>query len=296
MVSPLWPCRSPQYRRTGTRRDHPHRIGAGNIHILDRDRQIEIAFRFNDEIFKHARAVALVDGHALGQAPNTARRRERQHGLSVRGRIAPGVFRRDGQSERLAHDGERGPDRLPGGCRARHEIESRLLRKLAKFISGKRIHRGPELDTLLHIGLQPKAGRALPPVAHANRQGVMLAQESAAHADQKRVGVGTNVELVEPDFELGTIARFDRGEVRSLRLVKLGLAHVGRGPPRDLDHAGIVDTERAGGVDKNELGKRARDEWARRYELDRAHMLGEIFRKWHDAVGKLAERARIIPP
>jgi hypothetical protein len=25
-------------------------------------------------------------------------------------------------------------------------------------------------------------------------------------------------------------------------------------------------------------------------------MLGEIFRKWHDAVGKLAERARIIPP
>jgi hypothetical protein len=44
-------------------------IGAGNIHILDRDRQIEIAFRFNDEIFKHARAVTLVDGHALGQAP-----------------------------------------------------------------------------------------------------------------------------------------------------------------------------------------------------------------------------------
>jgi len=25
-------------------------------------------------------------------------------------------------------------------------------------------------------------------------------------------------------------------------------------------------------------------------------MLGEILRKWHDAVGKLAERARIIPP
>ena len=43
-------------------------MGAGNIRILDRDRQIEIAFQLDDEIFKHARSVALVDGHALGQA------------------------------------------------------------------------------------------------------------------------------------------------------------------------------------------------------------------------------------
>ena len=52
----------------GRGRDHPHRVGAGNVHILDHDRQIEIAFRFSDEIFKHARAFAFVDLHALGQA------------------------------------------------------------------------------------------------------------------------------------------------------------------------------------------------------------------------------------
>ena len=134
----------------------------------------------------------------------------------------------------------------------------------------------------LDVGLQPIARRALAAVAHADRQRVACAQIAAADADHDRVLPGPDVGAVEPDFELGAVARLDRGEVRRLRLVELRLAHVGRGPPRDLQHAGVVDAERAGGVDERQLGVGARDERPRRRELDRAHVLGKVGRIRHD--------------
>ena len=83
----------------------------------------------------------------------------------------------------------------------------------------------------LDIGLQPVAWRALPAIAHPDRQGVALAQIAAADSDQDGVRLGPDVGAVEPDLELGAVARLDRGEVRGLRLVELRLAHVGGGSP-----------------------------------------------------------------
>ena len=52
-------------------------------------------------------------------------------------------------------------------CRPRHQREGRLLRQLGEFVGREGVDRGLELDTLLAIGLQPKAGRTLPAVAEA---------------------------------------------------------------------------------------------------------------------------------
>ena len=73
------------------------------------------------------------------------------------------------------------------------------------------------------IGLQPEAGRALPAVAEANRERIAGAQIAAADADEQRVRVGADVEPVEPDLELGAVARLDRGEVRRRGLSNCGL-------------------------------------------------------------------------
>ena len=99
---------------------------------------------------------------------------------------------------------------------------------------------------------------------------------------QQCVRKGADVEPVEPHFKLGAVTGFHRREVCRLRLVELRLAHVGRGPPRDLDHAGIIDTENARGVNQGQFDMRARDERTRRRKRDASHPFGKIRRKWHD--------------
>src|SRR6187431_74481 len=106
--------------------------------------------------------------------------------------------------------------------------------ELAEFVRGKGIDRGPQLDTLLDIGLQAPARRALPAVADADGQRIARAQIAAADANEDGVLPRPDVELVEPDFEHGAVARFDRGEVRRLRLVELRLRHVRSRAPRNL--------------------------------------------------------------
>jgi hypothetical protein len=81
-------------------------------------------------------------------------------------------------------------------------------------------------------------------------------------ADQQSVRKGTDVEPIEPHFELSAVAGLDCCEICRLRLVELRLAHVGCGPPRDLHHAGVIDAEGAGGICECQLGIRARDKWA----------------------------------
>ena len=216
-----------------------------------------------DEILDDTRTVAGLDRDALRQAAQRPRRHERKTLIGVRGRVAPHVLGDDGEAERLADHRERGPDRLPARRRTGHQIEPGLLGQLAEFISREGIDRGLELDVLLDIGLQAIAGRALPAVAETYGQRVAGAQIAAADANEQRVGVWPDVEAVEPDFELGAVARLDRGEVRRGGLVELRLAHIGGCPPRDLHHPGIVDAERARGVDERQLGVRARDKRAR---------------------------------
>jgi hypothetical protein len=165
--------------------------------------------------------------------------------------------------------------------RSRHEREARLLRQLGELVGRKRVDCGPELDPLLAIGLQPVAGRALAAVAQAHRQRIAGAQIAAADADEQRVGVGADVEAVEPDLELGAIACLDRGEVWRRRLVELRLAHVRRRAPGYLHHPGIVDAERARGIGQGQLGECARHERPGRREPDRAHVRGEIGRERH---------------
>ena len=202
--------------------------------------------------------------------------------LGLPGGVAPHILGNDREAERLAGEREGGPDCLPMGCRPRHQRKGRLLRQLGEFVGREGVDRGLELDALFAIGLQPKAGRTLPAVAHSHGESVAGAQIAAADANKQGVGPRPDVESVEPDFEHGAIARLDRGEIRRGRPVELRLAHVRGGPPRDFHHAGVVDAERASGIGQCELGVRACHERPRRRELDRAHLLGEISRERHD--------------
>ena len=119
------------------------------------------------------------------------------------------------------------------------------------------------------------------PVTHADRERVAGAQIAAADPDEQRVGVGADVEPVEPDFQFGAVARLDRSEIRRSRFVELGLGEIRRGAPRDFHHPGIVDAESASGVNEHKLDVRAGNERPGRQELDRAHVLREILRIRH---------------
>ena len=87
-------------------------------------------------------------------------------------------------------------------------------------------------------------------------QRIASAQVAAAHADQQRIRIGPDVEPVEPDFELGAIAGLDRCVVGSRRIGELRLRHIRSGAPGNLEHAGVVDPERAGRVSERQLGMR----------------------------------------
>ena len=226
------------------------------------------------------RARAGLHHHAVGQAAHRTRGAERDALVDRLGRIAPDVLGHDREPERLARDRQRGPDRLPARDRAGHEVERRM-RELAELVGRERIDRGAQLDARLAVGLQPVAGRALPAVAEPHRDGVALAQVAAADPDQDGVRPRPDVEAVEPVFELGAVARLDRGVVRGGGLVELRLAHVRGGAPRDLQHAGVVDAELARRVDDGQLLVGAGDERAGRREHRGAHVLGQIGRIRH---------------
>jgi len=144
--------------------------------------------------------------------------------------------------------------------RPRHEIEGRLHLQLAELIRRKRVDRGFQLHIRFDIGLQPETRRPLPAIPQSYRQRVAGAQVAAPDANKKRVRKRADIEPVEPHFKPGAVARFHRREVCRLWLVELRLAHVGSGPPRNLDHAGVVDAEGACGINQRQLGVRARDE------------------------------------
>ena len=101
--------------------------------------------------------------------------------------------------------------------RPRHESEGRLLQELGELVGGESIDRRSELDPSFAVGLQAVARRALPAVAHAHRQRIAGAQIAAADTDQQSIGIGPDVEPVEPHLELGAVARLDGGEVRRRR-------------------------------------------------------------------------------
>ena len=261
--------------------DDAQRICACDLLAAREDAQVEIAGGVHGEIFDDARSIAGFKSDARRQARDHARGEKRQRLLRLRGGIAPHVLGEDGKAKRLADERQRRPDRLPACRRPRNERKGRLLGQLGELVCCECIDRGPELDAFLAVRLQAKAGRALPPVTQPDGERVASAQIAAPDADEQRVGVGPDIEPVEPHVELGAIARLHGGEIRRRRLVELRLAHVGGGAPGDLDHPGVVDSELAGGVDQGELGMRARDERPGGVKGDRAHMLGQIGRVRH---------------
>ena len=225
--------------------------------------------------------VAVLDLQS-GRQPAYRMRRYKLETLAGVGRgISPLVFGDNGQAKRLADKRERWQDCLPARGRPRHEIEGRLHRQLTELVRRKRIDRGFQLHIRFDVGLQPETRRALPAIAQAHRQRIAGAQIAAPNPNQQGVRKGADVEPVEPHFKLGAVAGFHRGEICRLRLVELRLAHVGGGPPRDLDHAGIVDAESACGVHQGQFDMRACDERACRRKLDPSHLFGKIGRKWH---------------
>ena len=252
------------------------RVGACPNLAIGHQTDVDVAFRRCDKIVDHARSIAHPDLQARRQSLDRARRLELETLGGVGGGIAPSIFGNDSKPKRLTGDRERRQDRLPARRRPGHQIERRLRRQFAEFVSRKGIDRGFQFDIGFDIGLQPQARRALPGIAEPHRQGIAFAQITAPDPDQKRVGVGADVEPVEPDLEPGAVAGFHRGEIRRLRLVELRLAHVGGGPPGDLDHAGIVDAEGAGGVDQRQFGMRAGDKRTGGGKRDRSHPLGKI--------------------
>ncbi len=235
------------------------------------------------EILDHQRRTPGRDGDALRQPADRLRRRKREPRLGLRGRIAPEVLGDDGQPERLARDRKRRPDRFPAMRRAGHEVDRRLLRQLAELISREGIDADLERELLLAVGLQAIAGRALAAVAEPHGQGIAAAQVAAADADQDRVRPRPDVEPVEPHFELGAVARFDRGVVRRRGIGELRLAHVGGRAPRNLDDAGVVDAEGPGSVGQGQLLVGACDEWSGRIERRGAHVRGQVGGEWHRA-------------
>ena len=255
-VAPIAP------QRRGRR--HAQRIGAGKLFASRQEPQLEIAGRVDDEIIEHARAASACHRDALRQSADRPRRHKRERLLGIGGRVAPRILGDDRKPERLARHGERRPDRLPVRSLPRYEREGRLLRELGEFVGGESIDRRPELDPRFAVGLQAVARRALPAVAHAHGPRIAGAKIAAADTDQQGIGIGPDVEPVEPHLELGAVARLHGGEVGRGRSVELRLAHVGGGPPRDFHHAGVVDPEVARGIGQDQLGIRARDKRPRR--------------------------------
>jgi len=257
--------------------DDAERIGARCDLAIGNELEIEIADLVRDDVVDDARAVAPRDGDGLGQAAQRQGGSQRKSARRVLGRVAPHVLGDERQPKRLADNRERRQDRLPAHGRPGDQIERWLLWQFAEFVSRESIDRGAQLDILLDIGLQAQTRRAAPAVAEPNGQRIAGPQIAAADADEQRVGIGPNVETVEPHFELGAVAGFDRGEIRRIGLGELRLCEVGRGAPRHFHHAGIVDAERAGGVDQRELGVGACHKRPSGQQLDRAHVLGKIF-------------------
>ncbi len=268
---------APQRRGRGD----AQRISAGNLLALCNEPQLEIAGRVDHEIVGQARAVPVFHRKALRQSADRPRRHKRHRLLGIGGRVAPRILGDDRKPERLAHDGERRPDRLPVCRLPWHEREGRLLGELGEFVGGESIDRRPELDPCFAVGLQPVARRALPAIAHARGERIARAQIAAADTDQQGIGIGPDVEPVEPHLELGAVARLDGGEVGRGGPVELRLAHVGGGPPRDFHHAGVIDPEGARGIGQDQLGIGARDKWPRRRKRHRAHVLGQIAGERH---------------
>ena len=194
--------------------------------------QLDIAGGVGDEIFEDARAVAGLDRDAFRQAADRPRRHEREESDRRRAvglpHMSSATMARRNGSPATASDGQIAFQLAAGPATS---VEAGLLGQLAELVGREGVDRGLELDALLDIGLQAKAGRALPAVAETYGQRIAGAQIAAADADEQRVRVWPDVEAVEPDFELGAVARLDGGEVRRRRLVELRLAHVGGRPP-----------------------------------------------------------------
>jgi len=191
------------------------------------------------------RPIAGLGRNALGQPSDRPRWHERKLLTGFGRRVAPHVLGDYGEAERFSGDRQRRPDCLPRRRRPRDQSKTGLLRKLAELVGCESVDGGLELDERLAIGLQPVARRALPAVAETYRERIAGAQITAPDTDEQRVRVWPDVETVEPDIELGAVARLDGGEVRHGRLVELRLAHVRRGAPRDLYHAGVIDAKLA---------------------------------------------------
>ena len=88
--------------------DDPQRIGARHLPAFGLHRELYVAGVGSDKVFDHPRAVAFLDGDAVGQPAQRARGCKLQGAGRILGRIAPHVLGDDGEPEWLADNRKRG--------------------------------------------------------------------------------------------------------------------------------------------------------------------------------------------
>ncbi|WNQ17941.1 hypothetical protein PVZ81_09830 [Bordetella pertussis] len=111
--------------------------------------------------------------------------------------------------------------------------------------------------------------------------------EIAAHdADEQGLVPRADIALaVVLDVQHRAIAGFDGGVVPALRIGELRLAHVAGEAVHDLDRAGVVDAEVAGGVGEGEAGEAARLEGAGGIYGGGAHEVAGVVGVRHGGLG-----------
>ena len=151
----------------------------------------------------------------------------------------------------------------------------RAVRQRHVVVGGDGIGEHAELELAFAIGLHANAGRALPAVAETDGDGVAGRQEVLHHADVERAAPRADVALELPlRLEGGAVGGLHGGVALALRIGELHRPEVGGEAEADLDRAGVVDAEGAGGVDQRKALQRARLEAPRRGQRRRAHQVG----------------------
>lgn len=205
------------------------------------------------------RARALVaERQRRGQARQGPTRLQRHRPRYAIADITPAILRQHSEPERLADPPQRRKESLEALRLSRYQLERWHIRHLDEIVGGEGVGKDLERKRTFHRGLQAKPGRALATVAEPHRDGVALAQKAVGDPHQQRADPRPDVVAVGFQHQFDAVASLSRREVWRLRIGELRAARVGGGAPTDLYGAGVVDTERAGGIGDDDFLQRAR--------------------------------------
>ena len=276
----------------GLLRHDPQRVGAAQLLAALVDHAQRAAALIPDaQIFHRCSKPSRREAHACGQAVDRPVGLQPQRAIDQIGWITPLVVGLDRQAERLARSDQRRQHGAPVHPRPRHDGNLRVLRQRDVIVGGDGIGEHSELELAFAIGLHANAGRALATIAEADRDGVAGRQEVLHHADVERAAPRADVALELPlRLEGGAVGGLNCGVALALRIGELHRPEVGGEPEADLDRAGVVEAEGAGGIDQRKALQRARLEASRGGQRRRAHQVGTVVGvgHWESAAGSVA--------